>query len=96
MFVDSPSGAPPLLTRHAVYPLIFHSIQEEIPEASRPLITRLYQLWLVLLLALIINMVANIFILTAGGGGSGLGSSIGYVRLNSRLVTLLNYGSTAT
>lgn len=61
------------------YPLIFHSIQEEIPEASRPLITRLYQLWLVLLLALIINMVANIFILTAGGGGSGLGSSIGYL-----------------
>ncbi|KAG2357685.1 scamp-domain-containing protein [Suillus spraguei] len=48
------------------YPLIYHAISEEIPEASRPLITRLYQLWLVLLGTLIINMVACIFILIAG------------------------------
>lgn len=63
-----------------VYPLIFHSIAEEIPEASRPLITRLYQLWLVLLLTLIINMVACIFVLLAGSsdGGRDLGASIGY------------------
>lgn len=64
---------------HVVYPLIFHSIKEEIPDVSQPLITRLYQLWLVLAGTLIINMVACIFILTAGqsGGGSDLGSSIG-------------------
>jgi hypothetical protein len=62
-----------------VLPLIFHSIQDEIPEASRPLITRLYQLWLVLSLTLIINMVACIFILLAGAsdGGRDLGASIG-------------------
>jgi secretory carrier-associated membrane protein len=62
-----------------VLPLIFHSIQDEIPEASRPLITRLYQLWLVLFLTLIINMVACIFILTAGAadGGRDVGASIG-------------------
>ncbi|KDR81661.1 hypothetical protein GALMADRAFT_239750 [Galerina marginata CBS 339.88] len=63
------------------FPLIFHSIKDEIPEASRPLITRLFQLWLVLLGTLIINMVACIFILTAGsdGGGSDLGGSLGYL-----------------
>lgn len=62
-----------------VFPLIFHSIQDEIPEASRPLITRLYQLWLVLAGTMIINLVACIFILIAGasGGGSDVGSSIG-------------------
>ncbi|KAF5358002.1 hypothetical protein D9756_001518 [Leucocoprinus leucothites] len=61
------------------YPLIFHSIQDEIPEASRPLITRLYQLWLVLFGTLIVNMVACLFILFSGaqGGGSDLGASIG-------------------
>ncbi|KAG6917978.1 hypothetical protein DXG01_017162 [Tephrocybe rancida] len=61
------------------FPLIFHSIKDEIPEASQPLITRLYQLWLVLLLTLIINMVACIFILLAGAAEAGrdLGASIG-------------------
>jgi secretory carrier-associated membrane protein len=49
------------------YPLIYHDISEEIPEASRPLITRLYQLWLVLLGTLIVNMVACVFVLTSGG-----------------------------
>ena len=66
-----------------VFPLIFHSIKDEIPEASRPLITRLYQLWLVLLLTLIINMVACIFILLGGSsdGARDLGGSIGCVKL---------------
>jgi len=67
-----------------VFPLIFHSIKDEIPDASRPLITRLYQLWLVLLVTLIINMVACIFILLAGveDGASDLGASIGYLLLS--------------
>ncbi|PPQ87969.1 hypothetical protein CVT25_001048, partial [Psilocybe cyanescens] len=62
------------------FPLIYHSINEEIPEASRPLITRLYQLWLVLFGTLIINFVACIFILISGAsnGGSDLGASLGY------------------
>ncbi|THU89532.1 scamp-domain-containing protein [Dendrothele bispora CBS 962.96] len=63
------------------FPLIYHDIAEEIPEASRPLITRLYQLWLVLFGTLIINMVACIFILIAGSsdGGRDVGASIGYI-----------------
>jgi len=67
-----------IVTRPAVFPLIFHSIKDEIPQASQPLITRLYQLWLVLFGTLIVNMVACIFILTAGAGngGSDLGSGI--------------------
>ncbi len=62
-----------------VFPLIFHSISEEIPEASQPLITRIYQLWLVLLGTLVLNMIACIFILIAGSsdGGRDVGASIG-------------------
>ncbi|KIP09533.1 hypothetical protein PHLGIDRAFT_29012 [Phlebiopsis gigantea 11061_1 CR5-6] len=73
------------------YPLIYHSIPDEIPEASRPLMTRLYQLWLFLLGCLIINMVACIFILIAGAGGSALGSSIGYLIVIPPLSFLLWY-----
>ena len=50
-----------------VFPLIYHDISEEIPEASRPLIKRLYLLWLILAGTLIVNMVACIFVLTSGG-----------------------------
>ncbi|KAF9564597.1 scamp-domain-containing protein [Agrocybe pediades] len=75
------------------FPLIYHSIAEEIPEAWRPLITRLYQLWLVLFGTLIVNMIACIFILTAGSpaGGSDLGASIGYLIFISIFSFLLWY-----
>ena len=59
------SSSPP---EHAVvFPLVYHDIAEEIPEASRPLVKRLYLLWLVLAGTLIMNMVACIFVLTSGG-----------------------------
>jgi len=75
------------------FPLIFHSIKDEIPEDFRPLITRLYQLWLVLAGTLLINMVACIFILLAGSseGGKDLGGSIGYIFLITPLSFLLWY-----
>ncbi|PCH38004.1 scamp-domain-containing protein [Wolfiporia cocos MD-104 SS10] len=75
------------------YPLVYHSIQEEIPEPWRPLITRLYQLWFVLFGTLVINMVACIFVLTSGSsnGGSDLGSSIGYLLVITPLSFLLWY-----
>ncbi|KAJ3869974.1 scamp family-domain-containing protein [Lentinula novae-zelandiae] len=63
------------------FPLIYHDISVEIPEASRPLINRLYQLWLVLLGTLVLNMIACIFILIAGSsdGGRDVGAAIGYL-----------------
>ncbi|KZS99202.1 scamp-domain-containing protein [Sistotremastrum niveocremeum HHB9708] len=63
------------------FPLIYHNIHEEIPESSRALVTRLYQLWLVLLGTLIINLIACIFFLIAGStdGGRDLGASIMYL-----------------
>ncbi|ESK94555.1 secretory carrier membrane protein 2 [Moniliophthora roreri MCA 2997] len=75
------------------FPLIYHDIPEEIPEASRPLITRLYQLWLVLLGTLVINMIACIFILISGSsdGGRDVGSSIGYLFVISITSFLLWY-----
>lgn len=65
------------------FPLIYHSIAEEIPEASRPLITRMFQLWLVLLGILVVNLVACIFILLAGSsdGGRDLVASAIYLPL---------------
>lgn len=74
----------PRLTLSTVYPLIYHSIADEIPEVSRPLITRLFQLWLVLGATLLFNMVACIinFAVGAKDGGS-LGSSIGCAALDT-------------
>lgn len=65
----------------AVFPLIYHSIVDEIPEGSRQLVTRLFQLWLVLAATLVLNMVACIFLLLGGSsdGGKDLGASIMYV-----------------
>ncbi|KAF8320125.1 scamp-domain-containing protein [Clavulina sp. PMI_390] len=75
------------------FPLIYHDIDTEIPEASRPVIMRLYQLWLVLGGTLIINMIACIFILVAGSsdGGKDLGASIGYIPMIGILSFLLWY-----
>ncbi|OSX65306.1 hypothetical protein POSPLADRAFT_1039036 [Postia placenta MAD-698-R-SB12] len=75
------------------YPLIFHSIPEEIPEHHRPLMTRLYQLWFVLVGTLVVNMVACIIILASGSsnGASDLGSSIGYLIVIPPLSFLLWY-----
>ncbi|TFL07478.1 scamp family-domain-containing protein [Pterulicium gracile] len=75
------------------FPLIFHSIKDEIPENSRPLMTRMYQLWLVLLATLIINFVACLFVLLGGSpdGGHDLGASIGYMLFISVCSFLLWY-----
>ncbi|KAF5330893.1 hypothetical protein D9619_005634 [Psilocybe cf. subviscida] len=75
------------------FPLVYHSIADEIPEPHRPLITRLYQLWLVLLATLIVNAVACLVILISGtdSGASDLGSGIGYLVFISILSFLLWY-----
>ncbi|KZP19482.1 scamp-domain-containing protein [Athelia psychrophila] len=75
------------------FPLLFHDISEEIPEASRPLITRLYQLWLVLFVTLFWNMVACILLLVQGAsdGGKDLGGSFGYIFIIAPLSFLLWY-----
>ncbi|EIN07304.1 scamp-domain-containing protein [Punctularia strigosozonata HHB-11173 SS5] len=75
------------------FPLVYHDINEEIPEASRPLITRLFQLWLVLAATLIINMIACIFVLVGGGsdGVRDLISGIIYVPVIGLLSFLLWY-----
>lgn len=75
------------------FPLIFHSIDDEIPQEHRALVTRLFQLWLVLGATLIVNMVACIFILTSGGsdGGKDLAASISYIPVIGILSFLLWY-----
>jgi len=75
------------------FPLIYHNIDDEIPELSRPLMLRVFQLWLVLAATLIVNMIACIFILIAGSsdGGKDLGASIGYIPMIGILSFLLWY-----
>lgn len=65
------------------FPLIFHSIPDEIPEPSRPLITRLFQLWLVLAVTLIVNLVACIVLVVSGQGDGvrDLSGAITYVEV---------------
>jgi SCAMP family len=68
------------------FPLIYHSIPDEIPEPSRPLINRLFQLWLVLAAALIINLVACIVLVVSGQGDGvrDLSGAITYVEVAAR------------
>jgi len=75
------------------YPLIFHSIPDEIPEASRGMVNRLYQLWLVLLPTLVVNCIACLFLLTAGtrDGSRDFGGSLGYLIFIPPLSFLLWY-----
>ncbi|KIY43388.1 scamp-domain-containing protein, partial [Fistulina hepatica ATCC 64428] len=65
------------------FPLIYHSIPDEIPQQSQELITRIYQLWRVLAATLAINFLACLLILLSGSsdGGRDLGASIGYLFL---------------
>ncbi|KAG9010954.1 hypothetical protein FRB94_009434 [Tulasnella sp. JGI-2019a] len=75
------------------YPLIFHSIADEIPEAHRATVTRLYQIWLALGVTLIVNFVACLLVLISGSsdGGKDLGGSITYMPIIGILSFLLWY-----
>ncbi|KAI6018374.1 scamp-domain-containing protein, partial [Pisolithus marmoratus] len=78
-------------------PLIFHSIPDDIPEASRPLVTRIYNLWLVLLNTWMLNVVGCIFAslstAVAGSydGGRSVGGSVCWAIIFSPLSFLLWY-----
>ncbi|KAI0093687.1 scamp family-domain-containing protein [Irpex rosettiformis] len=75
------------------FPLIFHSIQDEIPEGSRALITRMYQLWMLLAATLILNFVAYLVLLISGATGAvgGFVTSIIFVVLITPLSFFLWY-----
>jgi len=75
------------------FPLIFHSIKDEIPEAHRQTVTRLFQLWLVLGATLIVNLVAIIFVVVAGDGDGvrDLSGAITYLPVIGLLSFLLWY-----
>jgi len=75
------------------FPLIYHDIKEEIPEAHRETVTRLFQLWLVLGLTLIINLIAIIFVVVSGDGDGArdLSGAITYLPIIGLLSFLLWY-----
>lgn len=75
------------------YPLIYHDIEAEIPPDSQPIMQNLYKLWLLLVLTLIINMVACIFLLIQGAsdGGKDMISGIVYLPVITAASFLLWY-----
>ncbi|PVG02764.1 scamp-domain-containing protein, partial [Serendipita vermifera] len=75
------------------FPLIFHSIKDEIPENHQETMTRLFQLWLVLGVTLIVNLVAVILVVLAGEGDGArdLSGAITYLPIIGVLSFLLWY-----
>jgi len=75
------------------YPIIFHSIDDEIPAESRAVVVTLYRIWLLLLITLLANMVGTIFLLISGqeDGAKDLGAGIMYVPIIGVLSFLLWY-----
>lgn len=73
--------------------MIYHDISAEIPPDAQPIISNLYRLWLLLVVTLIINMVATIFLLIQGAndGGKDMISGIVYVPVISIFSFLLWY-----
>jgi len=63
------------------FPIIFHSIEDEIPAESRIVVLTLFRLWLWLVATLVVNLVACILLLVSGqpDGGKDLGAGIMYV-----------------
>ncbi|GAA5914567.1 hypothetical protein JCM8208_001205 [Rhodotorula glutinis] len=71
--------------------ILFHSIEEEIPEAHQATVLMLYRIWMFFVLVLAVNLVAAV-LLTASGSSSGdLGAGIMYLPVLSVLSFLLWY-----
>lgn len=51
------------------YPLIYHSIKEEIPEAQRPVVRKVFVSWNIEALAYTLNFIAVMFATFTGAGG---------------------------
>ncbi|GAA5885397.1 hypothetical protein JCM6882_009601 [Rhodosporidiobolus microsporus] len=62
------------------FPLLFHDIEQEIPEAHRATVLTLYRIWMFLVLVLIVNLVGAVLLLISGSsnGGADLGAGIMY------------------
>lgn len=75
------------------FPLLFHSIEDEIPQAHQATMTTIYRIWMFLILTLIVNLVGAILLLVSGAsnGGSDLGAAIMYVPVIGALSFLLWY-----
>lgn len=77
---DTPAFAALLATLlDPVYPILHHDISTAIPEPSRALVTRLYQLWLALCATLVFNLVSCVLLLISGaqdGGKDMIGSAV--------------------
>ncbi|GAA6009103.1 hypothetical protein JCM10207_004094 [Rhodosporidiobolus poonsookiae] len=75
------------------FPLLFHDIDQEIPEQHRATVLTLYRIWMFLVLVLLVNLVGGVLLLVSGAsnGGADLGAAIMYVPVIGALSFLLWY-----
>ncbi|GAA6037097.1 hypothetical protein JCM8097_008730 [Rhodosporidiobolus ruineniae] len=75
------------------FPLLFHDIDQEIPEPHRPTVLTLYRVWMFLVLTLVVNLVGGVLLLVSGAsnGGADLGAAIMYLPVIAVLNFLLVY-----
>ncbi|GAA5968155.1 hypothetical protein JCM11641_003751 [Rhodosporidiobolus odoratus] len=75
------------------FPLLFHDIEQEIPEPHRATVLTLYRVWMFLVLVLIVNLVGGVLLMISGSGNGGadLGAGIMYLPVIGALNFLLVY-----
>ncbi|GAA5848507.1 hypothetical protein JCM8547_004534 [Rhodosporidiobolus lusitaniae] len=75
------------------FPLLFHDISQEIPEAHQATVLTLYRIWMFLGITLVVNLVGAILLLVSGAsnGGADLGAGIFYTPVILALNFLLVY-----
>ncbi|KAJ3083445.1 hypothetical protein HDU99_009600 [Rhizoclosmatium hyalinum] len=72
------------------YPLIYHDIDQEVPESSRVVVTKIYNYWLSTVVALLINAVACLAILASHSTTTG-GTDFGGALIYSATITALSF-----
>ncbi|GAA6051827.1 hypothetical protein JCM3770_005485, partial [Rhodotorula araucariae] len=73
------------------WPLLFHSIQDEIPEAHQATVLTLYRIWMFFVVVLAVNLVGGVLLTISGSSNGDLGAGIMYLPVLSVLSFLLWY-----
>ncbi|KAM0754033.1 scamp-domain-containing protein [Meredithblackwellia eburnea MCA 4105] len=63
------------------FPILFHDIEQEIPEQHKSTVLTWYRIWMFLVLVLAVNLVGGVLLLISGAnnGGADLGAAIMYL-----------------
>ncbi|TNY23620.1 scamp family-domain-containing protein [Rhodotorula diobovata] len=76
---------------HHKFPLLFHSIDEEIPAQHQAMVLTLYRIWMFFVLVLTVNLVGGVLLTASGSSNGDLGAGIVYLPVMTVLSFLLWY-----